>query len=89
MSDRKERWTPGEWRIFDPADSTYVVEDERGGHITDFVTSKANAYLIASSPELYAVVTGYYEAHQIGSLSPCPCLNCVAARAALAKARGE
>lgn len=92
------RWTPGPWLVSETgsvvaaSDSGYVAEPYDGRHTlqNDAAITAANAHLIAAAPEMYealAAVIGDYEAHMRGhEYVPTPL---IAARAALAKARGE
>ena len=93
MTDQP-KWTPGPWIVF-------TSEDEWGcdtfvGTLTDTLFDvrpwkgpawqNGNAHLIAAAPDLYAALDGLLGLLDAGSLyEP----QAYAARAALAKARGE
>lgn len=95
MSNRKERFTPGPWAINTGAedDGVYVyIEEIESPHgmvawardIGDeLVTTEPDAHLIAAAPELYEAL------ECVLRVADRQTVEFDAARAALAKARGE
>ena len=94
MSDTK--WTPGPWAIAAGYKTMLLVESRFGGTVCDIEChcdvetgilpseeEEGNANLIAAAPDLYNALSTLADAWERKSLP------CDAARAALAKARGE
>lgn len=48
--------TPGPWHVETLGDGLFIVSGPTSQHITDFITTQANAHLIAAAPELLAAL---------------------------------
>ena len=93
MSDTK--FTPGPWRYDrtngSPTTGEHMIAGAKPGYLAEVRDCgsgdvRANAHLIAAAPDLYAALNGLLGLLDAGSLyEP----QAYAARAALAKARGE
>ena len=94
MTDQP-KWTPGPWRYDrtngSPTTGEHMIAGAKPGYLAEVRDCgsgdvRANAHLIAAAPDLYAALDGLLGLLDAGSLyEP----QAYAARAALAKARGE
>jgi hypothetical protein len=90
MSD-ETKWTPGPWEMgWMPADEQcrHTVETaDRGQVIATKIRSVADAQILAAAPDLYEALAEIVRV--LDSLGGVQSSRVIAARAALAKARGE
>ena len=94
MTDQP-KWTPGPWRYDrtngSPTTGEHMIAGAKPGYLAEVRDCgsgdvRANAHLIAAAPDLYAALDGLLGLLDAGSLyEP----QAYAARAALAKARGQ
>lgn len=94
MTDQP-KWTPGPWRYDrtngSPTTGEHMIAGAKPGYLAEVRDCgsgdvRANTHLIAAAPDLYAALDGLLGLLDAGSLyEP----QAYAARAALAKARGQ
>ncbi len=86
----KPNFTPGPWEsLYDKLNNTFTIV--KGDTILGTFMHEPEANLAIASPDLYEALVGSLEncGHDEFGIKDKDCLQCVNAKSALAKARGE